>query len=170
MSYLICFGIGPTLERNYCKRLKKQCLTISFDGSLNKAFQTEQVNIIVHYFHEDRVLTQYFASQFMGHTTASDLLKSLKCSLSKLNNGKLIQISMDGSRVNLKLLSMLCVDRKKEDADLPKLLNVGHCGLHVLMQLSVQDASLHVGKKKDSSEQCGICSMIHWQEEMTTQQ
>ena len=66
----------------------------------------------------------------MGHTTASDLLNSLKCSLSKLNYRKLLQISMDGPRVNWKLPSLLCEDREKEDADLPKLLNVGSCGLH----------------------------------------
>ena len=40
----------------------------------------------------------------------------------------------------------------------------------LLMQISVQDAGLHIGKYKDSSEQYGICSMIHQQEEMTTQQ
>ena len=68
----------------------------------------------------------------MGHITASDLLKSLKCSLSKLNNRKLLQVSMDGPRVNWKLLSLLCEDREKEDADLAKLLNVGSCGLHVV--------------------------------------
>ena len=31
-----------------------------------------------------------------------------------------------------KLLSLLCEDRGKEDANLPKLLNVGSCGLHVV--------------------------------------
>ena len=67
----------------------------------------------------------------MGHTTASDLLKSLKCKLSKLNNRKLLQTSMDGLRVNWKLLPLLCEDREKKDADLPKLLNVSSCGLHV---------------------------------------
>ena len=40
----------------------------------------------------------------------------------------------------------------------------------LFMQLSVQDARLQIGKQKDSSEHFGICSMIHQQEEMTTQQ
>ena len=77
--------------------------TISFDESVSKDFQTEQMDIIVHYFCEDRVVTQYFDSQFMEHTTASDL-QSLKCLLSKLNNRELLQMSMDGPRVNWKLL------------------------------------------------------------------
>ena len=97
-----------------------------------KTFGLSKWTLLCITFCGDRVVTQYFDSQFMGHTTVSDLLKSLKCSLSKLNNRKLLQISMDGLRVNLKLLSLLCVDREKEDADLPKLLNVGSCGLHVV--------------------------------------
>ena len=108
-------------------------MTISFDESLNKDFQSEQMDIIVHCFHEDKCLSQYFDSQFMGHTTAKDLLENLKSTLSKLNNRKLLQISMDGPRVNWKLLvSLLNEDRQKEDADLPQLLNVGSCGLPVV--------------------------------------
>ena len=77
-------------------------------------------------------VTQYFEYQFVGHTAASDLLKSLKCSLSKLNNWKLPQISMDGPRVNWNLLPLLCEDREKEDVNPPKLLNVDSCGVHVV--------------------------------------
>ena len=40
---------------------------MSFYEALNKDFQNEQMDVIVHYFHEDRVITQYFDSQFMGH-------------------------------------------------------------------------------------------------------
>ena len=125
MNYLICCGIGPYFREKLLQTIKEaECLTISFDESLNKDCQTEQMDIIVHCFYEDRVVTQYFDSQFMGHTTANDLLKSLKYSLSKLNKRKLLQISMDGP--------LLCEDREKEDADLPELLNVGSCGLHVV--------------------------------------
>ena len=45
---------------------------------LNTDYQKEQMDITVHYFHEDRVLTQYFDSQFIGHTAADDLLNGLK--------------------------------------------------------------------------------------------
>ena len=105
-----------------------ECLTVSFDECLNTDFQKEQMDITVHYFYEDRVVTQYFDSQLLGHTTADDLLTGLKTSLSKLNNRKILQISMDGPRVNWKLFSMLCEDRQKDDADIPKLLSVSSCG------------------------------------------
>ena len=79
-------------------------MTISFDESLNKDLQSEQMDITVHFFHEDKCLSWYFDSQFIGHTTAKDVLENLKSPLSKLNNRKLLQISVDGSRVNWKLL------------------------------------------------------------------
>ena len=39
---------------------------------------------------------------------------------------------MDGLRVNCKLLLLLCEDKEKGDADIPKLLNVDICGIHVV--------------------------------------
>ena len=133
MNYLICFGLAPYFREKLLQKIKdSECVAISFDESLNKEFQTEQMDIIVRYFYEDKVVSQYFDSQFMGHTAATDLLHHLKCSLSKFSNRKLLQISMDGPRVNWKLLSLLCEDREKDDADLPKLLNIGSCGLHVV--------------------------------------
>ena len=133
MNYLICFGLAPYFREKLLQKIKKsECVAISFDESLNKEFQTEQMDIIVRYFYDDKVVSQYFDSQFMGHTAATDLLQHLKCSLSKLSYSKLPQISIDGPRVNWKLYSLLCEDREKDDADMPKLLNIGSCGLHVV--------------------------------------
>ena len=133
VNYLICFGITPYFKEKLLHKVKEaECFTVSFDEALNKDFQTEQMDVNVRYFYEDRVVTQYLNSQFMGHTTADELLENLKSSLAQVNNTKLLQISMDGPRVNWKLLSLLCEDREKQDADLPKLLNIGSCGLHVI--------------------------------------
>ena len=97
MNYLLCFEIDShSSKRNYCKKSKEaECVTISFDESLNKDFHSEQMHIIVHYFHEDKCLSQHFGSQVMGHTTAKDLLENLKSTLSNLNSRKLLQISME---------------------------------------------------------------------------
>ena len=133
VNYMICFGLASYFKEKLLQKVKEaDCITVSFDEALNKDIQAEQMDVIVHYFHEDRVVTQYFDSQFLGHTTADKLLESLKSSLSKLKNRKLLQVSMDGPRVNWKLLKLLCEDREKEDADLPKILNIGSCGLHVV--------------------------------------
>ena len=107
MNYLLCFGIAAFKEKLLQKVKEAECVTISFDESLTKDFQSEQMDMIMQYFHEDKCLSQYFDSQFMEHTTAKDILENLKSTLSKLNNRKLLQISMDGSRVNWKLPSLL---------------------------------------------------------------
>ena len=119
MNYLLCFEITPFFKEKLLQKVKEaECVTISFDESFSKDFQSEQMDIIVHYFNEDKCLSQYCDSQFMGHTTAKDVLENLKITLSKLNNRRLLQMSMDGPWVNWKLLSLLNEDRQKEDADL----------------------------------------------------
>ena len=97
MNCLLCFGITPFCKEKLSQKVKEaECVTISFDEYLKKDFQSEQMDIIAHYFHEDKCLSQYFDSQCMGHTTAKDLLAKWKSTLSKLNSRKLLQISMDG--------------------------------------------------------------------------
>ena len=133
INYMICFGIAPYFREKLLHSIQEaECFTVSFDESLNKESQSEQMDIIVQYFHVDKVVSHYYDSQFMGHTTAKDLVLKFKSGLSKLNPGKILQISMDGPNVNWKFYSLICEDRNSQDADLPKLLNIGSCGLHVV--------------------------------------
>ena len=81
---------------------------------------------------ENKVCSRYFDSRFLGHATAQDLLENLKSSLDKLNPAGLIQISMDGPNTNWKLLDELIKDRTISDPEIPQLINVGSCGLHVV--------------------------------------
>ena len=99
MNCLLCFGITYFFKEKLLQKVKEaECVTTSFGESLNKDFQSEQMDIIMCYFHDDKCLSQYFDSQFMGHTTAKDLLENLKSTVSKLNNRKLLQITIDGPR------------------------------------------------------------------------
>ena len=50
--------------------------------------------------------------------------------MDQLSEDKLVQLSMDGPRVNIKLLQVVQDDRK--DKELPHLLDIGTCGLHTL--------------------------------------
>ena len=81
---------------------------------------------------ENKVCSRYFDSKFLGHSTAEDLLQSLKTSLDKLNPANLIQISIDGPLTNWKLLEELVKDRAISDPEIPQLINVGSCGLHIV--------------------------------------
>ena len=71
-------------------------------------------------------------SQFLGHTRATDLLKNFKIGLIGLHSANLLQVSMDGPATNWKFYVNLLEDRKQEDPNIPSLLNVGSCGLHVV--------------------------------------
>ena len=76
--------------------------------------------------------SRYFDSNFLDHTSAQDLLKSLQSLLTTLNPTGLMEFSMDGPSTNWKLLDELSEDRVNSDPELPELINVGSCGLHMI--------------------------------------
>ena len=63
---------------------------ISFDESLNKVLQREQMDINVRFCNEEKnkVLSRYLNSQFLGHTRAADLLQTFSETLGKLNRNQ----------------------------------------------------------------------------------
>ena len=85
---------------------------ISFDKSLNRTQQQEQMDVIIHFWdnEKNKVCSRYFDSNVLGHTSAQDLLKSLQSFLTTLNPMELIQLSMDGPSTNWKLLDELSED------------------------------------------------------------
>ena len=66
----------------------------------------------------------------MGHPTAKNLLESMTTSLATINSINLTQLSMDGPSVNWLLFDLL--EKQHEEQELPKLLNIGSCNLHVI--------------------------------------
>ena len=86
----------------------------------------------IRYFHQGKVLSQYLYSQFLGHSTALDFLQVFKKGTSKLNPYKLLQVRMDGPKVNLKFMPKLVNDRKHSDLELPGVLQLGTCILHTI--------------------------------------
>ena len=107
---------------------------ISFDESLNKVQQLEQMDMIILFWdnQKNKVCSRYFESRFLGHTAASDLLQSLNSSVTALNPTGLIQLLMDGSHTNWKLFEELTENRNISDPELPQLINTGSCGLHIV--------------------------------------
>ena len=107
---------------------------VSFDESLNKVLQEEQMDLLLRFWDNelDRVVTRYFNSVFLGHTRAQDLLKMFKCGMGKLNMANMLQISMDGPSTNWKFLELSMQDREELDPNTPSLINIGSCGLHVV--------------------------------------
>lgn len=74
--YLLCFGIAPYFESQLDENLQNcKSYSISFDESLNKDLQKNQMDIHVRFWdhQKDAVATRYLTSEFLGHGSASDL-------------------------------------------------------------------------------------------------
>ena len=77
-----------------------------------------------------KVTTRYFTSVFLGHSRHTDLYNSFTTMMDELSEDELVQFSMDGPVVNIKLLQVVQDGRK--DRGLPHVLDIGSCGLHTL--------------------------------------
>lgn len=135
-SYLIQFGLAPYFKTDLANKVQKPetIFVVSFDESLNKVLQEEQMDLLLRFWDEElnRVVTRYYDSVFLGHTRAEDLLGKFKTGLSKLNARNMLQISMDGPSTNWKFLDLLVQDREESEPNIPSLINVGSCGLHIV--------------------------------------
>jgi hypothetical protein len=132
-SYLVCHGIAPYFTEKLLNKVREaECYVVSFDESLNSICQEGQMDIIVRYFYGNEVVSQYLDSQFLEPATSKDLLSAFKKGTSKLNPSKMLQVSMDGPSTNFKFLGELIEDRKQQDPDLPGILQLGSCSLHIV--------------------------------------
>ena len=135
-AYLICFGLAPYYHNMLLSKFKEPGtkFVISFDESLNKVLQQEQMDMTIRFWDKttQRAISRYLDSQFLGHTRATYLLKNFKIGLVGLHSANLLQVSMDGPATKWKFYDNLLEERKQEDQNMPSLLNVGSCGHHVV--------------------------------------
>ncbi|CAI6352627.1 unnamed protein product [Macrosiphum euphorbiae] len=135
LTYVIIYGLGKYFSESLISEvLDSDFFSISFDESLNKISQKEQMDIIVRFWckSSNKVISRYLTSCFLGHTTAIDLLEALKSALKNFDLNKMIHLSMDGPYVNIKVLKTL----QMELANMPNIntvmLDLGTCGIHTL--------------------------------------
>ena len=90
------------------------------------------MDLILRFWDSDKqsVVSRYFDSAFLGHTRASDLLKNFLKGLATLNQSNMVQVSMDGPSTNWKFFEDL--EQQRNSEDIPMLLNLGSCSLHVI--------------------------------------
>ena len=77
-----------------------------------------------------QVEVRYWDSSFMGHCTSHDLKNHFNERISDLNLNKILQVSMDGPSINLKLLRD--VQSNCEELELLTLIDIGSCSLHTI--------------------------------------
>ena len=134
-SYLTTFGLAPYFEQNlYDKIDKVPVYSVSFDESFNRVTKNEQMDLTIRFWDSDKdiVVNRYLGSNFLGHTRSADLLQHFNDATSKLNKGKILQVGMDGPNANIKFHKDLVEEISSVDPELPNLLDIGTCGLHVM--------------------------------------
>ena len=131
-AYLACFSIYPYFHELLIEKIRGvKYYTLLFDESLNQINQKKQMNMIARFWDSksNKVTERYFNSEFIGHATAADMSTHFRNGMVLLNPSSLVQISMDGPNVNWKFYHNIFQEHKGEE--LPDLLNIGSCSLHV---------------------------------------
>ena len=109
--YLATFGLAPY----FVDLLKKSVrggngYVLLFDETLNKNLKLKQLDIHVRLWQEEKVVSQYLTSEFLGHARANDILQKLSTTVSELGYGNLLQLSMDGPNVNWKVSNVILLE------------------------------------------------------------
>jgi hypothetical protein len=132
-GYYVTYGIAPHFQDLLIKGLKTSpCYSVSFDESLNRIFQLEQMDMNIRYWDEKEGLVKvnYFTSRFFERPNAENILNELRTALKPVPEQRMIQLSMDGPNTNWKVLELL--QKHREGEEWPSLLNLGCCSLHVV--------------------------------------
>ena len=133
VAYTIVYGLAPYFQSALLDTVKECDVYVAcFDEALNKIAQRGQMDIVVRFWDLSKnvVSTRYLNSVFLRHATAKDLEQKFREGLLGIPEKNIVQVSMDGPSVNWKFLESLSESRDEGDC---KLLDIGPCGLHVLM-------------------------------------
>ena len=131
--YVTTFGLGLYLSKKRIYDINKSpAHTVLFDEALNDVLQKKQFDVYVRYWSDEscQVESCYLTSVFIGHGKTADLLNHYNEATKDLDPVKTWQIGMDGPNVNLAFERELRESR--EELDLPSLLSLGTCGLHII--------------------------------------
>ena len=117
------FGVALYLKEKLVQNTQwVGCFRFTWWISQQKS-QTEKGNIMVCSSHVDEMRTQYYDSQFMGHTTAIGSLHNFKSGLSKVSYGKLLHVSVDDPEVNWRFFTLFSEERDNVSVSLPNHSN-----------------------------------------------
>ena len=133
MRYVVNFGIAPVFKSILINSVNEaELFTALFNESLNEETQNYEMDILKRYFYDigSMVKVRYLTSIFMGHSTHEYLYQEFSSALKEFGGNKLLQISMDAPKVNLKFLNGIVKDRVANKQH--ELRFIGSCGLQVI--------------------------------------
>ena len=107
MAYVTSHGLATNFKEILKDRVmtSDSCFVISFDESLNNVTQKSEMDLLIRYWDtvDQEVKVRFWDVKFLGHATHQDLLATFNEATGSLNMSKMIQLSMDGPAVNVKL-------------------------------------------------------------------
>jgi len=129
--YKCIFGIAPYFKMLLERNILGEPYVSLFDESLNQELQKKQLDIFVRHWEDNKVLSRYYTSDFLGHACAVDLVGTFESKVEQtLGLTNIVQLSMDGPNVNWSAFDKL--ETKIEKEYNTKLINIGSCGLHTV--------------------------------------
>ncbi|KAL0146888.1 hypothetical protein M9458_057827 [Cirrhinus mrigala] len=106
-----------------------------FDESMNRTTKNKQLDLHVRYWTTDEtgtyVCSRYYGSEFLGHSTAEDLLDKFKEGTKELCLSKMLSLSMDGPNVNWRFVQLLKQEYSEQFGG-AQIQIVESCGLHIM--------------------------------------
>lgn len=133
IGYTVVFGLAPHFKSQLLAEIAKSKFVVSFDESLNKISQKQQMDIVIRFWdlNNEQVSTRYLTSAFLTGAKAVDLLNNFKSALEGVNMKNMVQVSMDGPNVNFAFLRELKSDLKESGQE-SEIIDFGSCGIHTV--------------------------------------
>ena len=131
--YTMIYGIAPVFKKELLFDVNRSpFFTISFDESLNSELQMCQMDVALRFWNEKKgqAETKYYDSQFLSRPNAENLYAGLETSMKGLDKANLLQLAMDGPKVNWNVLSIL--NDKLESENFSKTIDIGSCAQHTI--------------------------------------
>ena len=123
-SYLITHGLASYFHDRMLASLKDDDVkyVISLDESLNRTQQQEQMDVIIHFWdnEKNKVCSRYFDSSFLGHTSAPRPPKEFTEFAYHTEPNGVNPTFYGWTSTNWKLLDELSEDRANSDPELPE--------------------------------------------------
>ena len=131
--YVMNFGIAEYIKDCLTDAIKASpYFSVSFDESLNEILQKCQMDVVIKYWDskKNEAVSKYFSSTFLGHASAEHLKTAFLSLIDCFDHDRLIQISMDGPKVNILFYKKVVEFRSKENHK--PFIDLGTCNLHVM--------------------------------------
>ena len=116
VGYVAHFGLPPYfLELLLSKLSDCPDFSLSFDESSNISVQKCQIDIIIQFWDSETncVATRYLRSEFLGRSTAENVLQTFLAGISDPDQSKILRVASDDQNVNVLFLKNLAESREE---------------------------------------------------------